>query len=113
MKKKLIICFYGILFSCLIWQVAYSFKRVDIERLIRDRACQNCDLYKANLDALDLTGADLRGANLKRAKLRRATLIEADLTGANIIGTNFEGAMWIDGTICQKGSIGICVRTEK
>lgn len=99
--------------TCPAWQTVYSFKRVAVEQLRRTRSCPDCDLYKANLDQLDLTNANLQRANLKRAKFRKATLLGADLSGANIMGTNFEGAMWIDGTICQKGSIGLCIKAKQ
>ena len=113
MKKNFVFILFGLLAVCSVGQTALSFNRVSVEQLIRTKSCPNCDLYKANLDMLDLTNANLQGANLKRAKFRKATLLGANLTGANTMGTNFEGAMWIDGTICQKGSIGYCVKSEK
>ena len=42
--------------------------------------------------------ADMSGAILRNAELHLASLIDADL----------EGATWIDGRICQEGSIGGC-----
>ncbi len=87
-----------------------GFDQAAVEQLLRTKRCYRCDLYKANLDNLDLRGADLRNANLKRAKFRKATLLGADLSGANIYGTNFVGAMWTDGSICQPGSVGKCVK---
>ena len=90
-----------------------AYDQASLERLRQTKTCAGCDLYKANLDNLDLTNANLQNANLKRAKFRKATLLGANLSGAVIIGTNFEGAMWVDGSICQRGSIGMCVKATE
>ncbi|MCP4752449.1 MAG: hypothetical protein GY866_16275 [Proteobacteria bacterium] len=87
-----------------------AYDKASLDRLRRSNTCAGCDLYKANLNGMDLAGANLRGANLAFARFRRATLYKADLSGADLRGADFEGALWIDGTICQKGSIGKCVR---
>ena len=113
MKKILIFTFFSLFLIGSVGQIGLSFDRAAVEQLRRTNSCQECDLYKANLDNLNLTNADLQGANLKRAKFRKATLYGANLTGANTMGTNFEGAMWIDGTVCQKGSIGYCAKATK
>lgn len=88
----------------------YAFDKPSIERMLRTRRCPGCDFYRANLSRLDLTGVDLKGANLAYAILRETTLYKADLTNADLRGTVFDGAVWIDGTICQSGSVGTCRR---
>lgn len=71
------------------------------------------DLSYANLENVRLIGAnlkhsDLRYANLKNADLSYADLSNALLAGANTNNTKFDNAIWIDGQICKKGSIGFC-----
>jgi hypothetical protein len=76
------------------------------------------DLTKCNLK-----GADLSNVNLERADLEEANLELADLSGANmkmtdlrvtgLKGTRLEraildGAIWQDGMVCARGSIGHC-----
>lgn len=56
------------------------------------------DLSHARLDGANLGNADLRGANLEGASLARA-----DLSGARL-----DDARWIDGSICEAGSVGHC-----
>lgn len=81
------------------------------------------DLRKANLSYALLMKADLKGANLREADLgdadlSYADLSYADLTLANINGAKLEGvqldnAIWINGAICGKNSIGICLQSTK
>lgn len=76
------------------------------------------DLTKCNLK-----GADLSNADMERADLEESNLELADLSGANMRMTDLritglrgakldravlDGALWQDGTICAKRSIGIC-----
>jgi hypothetical protein len=76
------------------------------------------DLTKCNFK-----GADLRNVNMERADLEEANLELADLSGASmemtdlrvtgLKGTRMEraildGAIWQDGMVCAKGSIGHC-----
>ncbi len=75
------------------------------------------DLSYANLERARLIGAnlkqtDLRYANLKDADLSYADLTGALLAGANLENTRFDNAIWLDGQLCGKGSIGSC-RTNK
>lgn len=111
MKKRLFT-----LCVCVLSAVAginlYAFDKPSIERMLRTRQCPGCDFYDAPLSRLDLTGVNLRGANLAYASFREATLYKADLTGADLRGTVFDGAVWIDGTICQRGSVGSCRRKQ-
>lgn len=71
------------------------------------------DLSYANLEGGRLIGAnlkhsDLRYANLKNADLSYADLSNALLAGANIENARFDNAIWTDGQVCGKGSIGTC-----
>lgn len=65
--------------------------RLDVQknrdRVIRLGECRGCYLRGADFRHIDLRGADLAGAVL-------------------------EGAIWTDGTTCQAGSIGRCVRPQ-
>lgn len=71
------------------------------------------DLSYANLQRVRLIGAnlietDLRYANLEDADLSYADLSGAKLAGANTKNTRFDNAIWVDGHVCEKGSIGSC-----
>ncbi len=66
-------------------------------------------LLVANLIEATLTRADLTNANLINADLARARLLNAIVTGADLGNANLVGATWIDGGICQPGSIGMCI----
>lgn len=66
-------------------------------------------LVRANLIEATLTRADLTNANLSNADLARAGLLNAILTGADLGNANLVGATWINGGICQPGSIGMCI----
>ena len=83
----------------------------------------SADISYANLSQANLTHANLQQAVMKGANLSYADLSYADLTGADlsfadlssaIIGgvkleqTRLDKAIWIDGTICSTGSIGLC-----
>jgi pentapeptide repeat protein len=75
------------------------------------------DLSYANLESVRLIGAnlkhsDLRYANLKDADLSYADLSNALLAGANISNTRFDNAIWTDGTLCKKGSVGSCLSAK-
>ncbi|MCP4753614.1 MAG: pentapeptide repeat-containing protein [Proteobacteria bacterium] len=81
-------------------------------RLFRTNKCPRCYLVNAHLSGIDLSHADLRGANLIGVTFINATLIRAKLGGAKIAGANFTGAQWVDGSICQAGSIGRCIKKQ-
>jgi len=76
------------------------------------------DLSNANLIGADMSNGMLKGANLSNADLRGASLVNADLsfanlTGANVKSVNLEGAqlskaIWIDGSTCAEGAVGVC-----
>lgn len=82
-------------------------------KLIRTRSCPGCYLVDGQFSGLDLRNADLRDANLTGATFIRATLTGANLKGAKIVGANFSGAHWVDGSICQSGSIGKCIKNNQ
>lgn len=70
-------------------------------------------LHQTNLSQANLKGANLVEANLSKANLSYADLSYADLRRANISEANFSNAnlsnaIWIDGSSCKKGSIGVC-----
>jgi len=81
----------------------------NVYKLRTARKCVGCFLVDAYLVGLDLRGVNLRAANLTRAKLMRASLYGANLSGVNFAGANLSGAQWINGKICQSGSIGRCI----
>lgn len=91
----------------------FAYDKASFERLLRTKKCPGCDFYRANFNRLDLREVNLKGANLAYATFREATLFGADLTGADLRGTVFDGAVWIDGTICQTGSVGACVQKQQ
>lgn len=66
------------------------------------------NLERADLKGATLTGADLTNADLAGADLSYANLRDARLGGAVITGTLLSGAVWPDGTICGRGSVGEC-----
>jgi hypothetical protein len=72
-----------------------KFNRANLQRANLERA----DLAETDLELADLTGANLRGASLNQARLR----------GTRLEGTRFDGALWIDKTVCKKGSTGLCI----
>ncbi len=124
MLKKTMI--FLLIISCLCSMAAMGFTRAsrlsalnefDVERnrntLLRTNRCKGCYLAYAKLSGMDLANADLRNANLIGATFIRATLFGANLGGAKIAGANFTGAQWIDGSICQTGSVGRCIRVQQ
>jgi len=107
--KQLLIFLVLIIAGFPLTATLWAYDQASVDRLRRSNTCAGCDLYKANFNGENLNEANLRGANLAYATFRKASLYKADLTDADLRGTNFEGAQWIDGTICQEGSIGKCV----
>jgi hypothetical protein len=66
------------------------------------------DLSNANLERADLGESDLERANLAGANLRMASLKLSGMIGANLENAILDGAIWQDGRICAKGSLGVC-----
>ncbi|MDR3580813.1 MAG: pentapeptide repeat-containing protein [Oryzomonas sp.] len=66
------------------------------------------DLSNANLERADLGESDLERANLAGANLRMASFKLSGMIGANLENAILDGAIWQDGRICAKGSLGVC-----
>jgi len=69
---------------------------------------KGADLSNANLERADLAESDLERTNLSGANLRMASLKLSGMTGANLENAILDGAIWQDGRICGKGSLGMC-----
>ncbi|HEB86067.1 MAG TPA: pentapeptide repeat-containing protein [Gammaproteobacteria bacterium] len=80
------------------------------------------DLSMANLSYVDFRQANMKGSNLRRADLSYADFTGADLTYADLSGAKMQNvrldgarldnAIWVDGRICLKGSLGECRRIQ-
>lgn len=66
------------------------------------------DLKQANLAYAILRGSSLAGADLSNADLSSADLQGADISAAVFNGATLDGASWVDGGICQAGSVSEC-----
>lgn len=66
------------------------------------------DLSHANLERADLGETNLERANLAGANLKMANLRMAGIPAANMELAILDGAIWLDGRICAKGSYGAC-----
>lgn len=75
---------------------------------LRNASLDDANLRNANMIYAILQGATLAGADLENADLTNADLYKADISSANISGAIFDNAIWIDGQICQAGSVGEC-----
>lgn len=78
-------------------QMAFAYDPVDLQKLLTNNACNQCDLTNAPLAAKQLKNSslmetDLSGADLSGALLRGANLSDANLTGATLPGTFLNGA---------------------
>jgi len=76
----------------------------NMSRLRTTNRCMGCYLVGANFSREDLSRANLRNANLQRANLFLANLEGVDFAGADLTRVT-----WVNGKICQAGSIGTCV----
>ncbi len=90
----------------------YGYNETHYARFFVNKKCHNCDLYKANFSGADLTNADFTGSNLISANFQNATLYGANFTDVSMAGANFNGAMWIDGSMCDEGSYGTCIKKK-
>ena len=77
--------------------------------VLRNADLSGACLANANLERVDLRDANLERAVLSNANLHLATLQNANLYGAKLDGANLAEAIWTDGHICSKGSIGRCL----
>ncbi len=89
---------------------ASGYNDTEYARFFINKKCHKCDLYRANFSGADLTNADFTGSNLILANFQKATLLNVVFKNATLTGANFSGAMWIDGSICQQGSYGRCIK---
>ncbi len=80
------------LFLCMKYDLAYGYDQADVDRLLKEKACPNCDLMDADLPGANLVGANLENANLTGANLVGANLTDANLTGVGLSGANLTGA---------------------
>jgi len=67
------------------------------------------EITESDLNYTNLERVRLIGANLKDADLSYADISNALFTGANMSNTKFDNAIWIDGQVCKKNSIGSCL----
>lgn len=89
---------------------------------------RNADAAYANFAMADLRSATMAGANLMGASLRGAVLVNADFSNANLAYADFSNAqidaakfenaalakaIWVDGTVCAQGSVGVCLAAER
>lgn len=95
-------------------------------RNLSGRNLSGLNLVGLDLSNCSLKGADMRGSNLERADMMGSNLERVDMTGANLKMASFyqsaltaakldnavlDGAIWIDKSICAKGSVGECLKT--
>jgi len=69
---------------------------------------QGASLHGARLVGADFNAADLRDADFGDADLSYANLYSANITNADLSGAKLDQAIWIDGRVCQSGSVGTC-----
>ncbi|RDD61441.1 pentapeptide repeat-containing protein [Ferruginivarius sediminum] len=81
---------------------------------LRDVDAQKARFEGASLRNTDLSDSDLRGAVFTGARLSGANLEGANITGARFKGSEWQpaadlsGAIWINGVMCDSGSVGTC-----
>lgn len=81
------------------------------------------DLSVSNLRNVDfqnalMVGVNLQGSDLSDSNLSGADMTYADLSGANLDGVIFKNtrlgnAIWIDGNLCDRESVGRCEIVEQ
>ena len=67
-------------------QNGFGYAKQDLEKLLKTKICQKCDLK----------GADLKGTDLKGADLQKTILDQANLSGANLTGANLHGVTYLN-----------------
>jgi uncharacterized protein YjbI with pentapeptide repeats len=68
------------------------------EAIFRKSVYENADFSEADLSGADFSSAVLKGSNFHNAKI----------AGAKFEGAILTGARWVDGHICEEGSVGLC-----
>ncbi len=77
----------ALLFACITGytpdcKTDHQYNYEHLQRLLTTKACQGCDLWRADLSKASLTAANLQNADLVGARLYTADLRGADLSGA-------------------------------
>lgn len=75
---------------------------------LRNANLESAELKNANLAYAILQNARLTNADLSNADLNNADLQGADIAAADFSGARLDNAIWIDGAVCQPGSVGVC-----
>ena len=87
MIKFFLLFIYICFLNTLCFKYTYSYDIDDLQKLLKDNECINCDLSEADLRKQNLVGANLEGSNLNKANLWRANLEGANLEGAIFCNT--------------------------
>jgi Pentapeptide repeats (8 copies) len=74
---------------------------------------QGADMRNTNLERANMMGADLERADLTGANLKMASFYQSAITAAKLDNAVLDGAIWIDKSVCAKGSTGECLKKEK
>lgn len=82
----------ALVFASLLTAPAVAFEQAELDRLLKTKHCNGCNLEGADLRGKALQGAELRWVMLDRADLRGANLKGADLTGASLQGARLDRA---------------------
>ena len=86
--------------------------------VFNDAEMSYANLSQANLRYASLLNTKLKGANLRQSALANASFANVDLSYANLTGANLDNAsfnnvkldnaIWIDGRLCEAGSVDTC-----
>jgi len=98
---------------------SFGYNKDQLIELLNTKKCEGCDLSAAFFKGIDLQNANLKkanlrgtsfyNANLEKVNFQNANLAWVYLEGSKLKGANFEGATWVNGQKCEKGSIGKCI----
>lgn len=69
----------------------------NVQRLLKTKNCEGCDLRAAHLEKAQLRGATLTGADLSSAIASGANLVNADLSGAKLYNVRFDKKIQLSG----------------
>jgi hypothetical protein len=101
--------------------LSYSnLSRARLEKVNLDNAnlfgatMRNANLQSSHIKGANMSYSILEGANLSYARLWNTDLSNANLKGAIMLGadlfnTRLDNAIWVDGKICQPGSVSKCL----
>ncbi|MBT3939055.1 MAG: pentapeptide repeat-containing protein, partial [Pelagibacterales bacterium] len=88
MTKVLNILLCTILINSCFIKNSFSYDEEDLQKLLKNNVCINCDLSGADFRKKNLSGANLEGSNLNKVNLWRANLKGANLKGCSIEEAN-------------------------